>query len=251
MSAPALVLSNISKSFGGIHALEGVGTTVDFGAVTSVVGDNGAGKSTFLKIASGVEQPDSGEILVRGKAVQLRGPHEAQANGIGVVHQDLGLVPSLTIWQNLFLGREKVIGPEWAGLLQRRGMMKEARRVLDDFGIRIPKGAIDKPVAELSGGQRQAIAICRAAHEGHDILLLDEPTAALGLIESERTLETIIALKERGLAILLISHNFADVEKVSDRVLILRAGREIGRLEGSEVQESNIIDLLKGTRQTA
>ncbi|WP_167042312.1 ATP-binding cassette domain-containing protein [Salinibacterium sp. ZJ454] len=254
MTEHALVLQNITKTFGGIHALSDVGAVVSFGSVTSVVGDNGAGKSTLLKIASGVEQPDSGDILVRGESMRLRSPQDAEAAGIGVVHQDLGLVPGLAIWQNLFLGREQVAGNgalRGIGVLRRQKMIREARDVLDDFGIRIPAGAITRPVAALSGGQRQAIAICRAAHDGHNILLLDEPTAALGLIEAERTIATIESLKARGLAILLISHNFEDVCDVSDRVLVLRAGREIGRLEGTEVRQEHIVEILKGKRDAA
>lgn len=244
----AMRLEGIKKSFGHVRALAGVDLDIWFGRATALVGDNGAGKSTLLKIAAGVEQPDDGYIRVRGTTVDLRSPQEARSLGIEAVHQDLALVPNLTVSENMFLGRELRYGGGLLGrlgFLRRREMREESEQALGRLGIELPRGAARKKVAVLSGGQRQAVSISRAVHMGHDILLLDEPTAALGLIETQKTLDMVNRLKEQGLAILVISHNFGDVAAVADQVVILRRGEQIASLEGDEVRQDRIVGILK------
>ncbi|MFG1949919.1 ATP-binding cassette domain-containing protein [Micromonospora sp. NPDC048830] len=222
---PFLQVSGVRKAYGHVQALRGVDLEVRTGEVHALLGDNGAGKSTLMKILAGVTAPDSGEIRVGGKPVTARSPRDMQAAGVATVFQDLALAPSLDAGENVFLGRE-ITRP---GLLGRLGFVDRAemrRRTQDQIaalGSTIP--SLRVPVGSLSGGQRQAVAIARAAVWGSAMLMLDEPTAALGVRQTEQVLELIRRVRTRGdTAVLLISHNLPDVFAVADRVTVLRLG---------------------------
>lgn len=224
---------------------------VRFGHATALVGDNGAGKSTLLKIAAGVIQPDAGTIRVRDKAVDLRSPQEARAYGIEVVYQDLALVPTLTVAENMFLGRELLRSGQLGrriGLLQRRAMETASEESFAKLGVTLPPGSARKKASLLSGGQRQAVSISRAVHMGRDILLLDEPTAALGVVETQHALDMVKRMKTDGLAVLVISHNFGDVADIADEVVILRRGEPLASLSGADVRQDRIVQILKEGR---
>jgi simple sugar transport system ATP-binding protein len=225
VSGGALRVEHLSKSFGAVTALIDVSLQVEPGEVLGLIGDNGAGKSTLIKILSGYQQPDSGRIHVNGEEVQLRSVTHARSLGIDTVYQDLALVPGLSVYHNMFLKREltRGIGPvRW---LNNREMRKRARQYLEDIGVRTMR-SVDYEVAQLSGGQRQAIAIARSTHSDAKILLLDEPLAAMGAREGKLILDLIRSLKARGdISMLLIAHNYVHVFEVCDRVNLLRNGK--------------------------
>ncbi len=245
-SSVALELQGVSKAYGGVQALRDVSFTMQFGEITAIVGDNGAGKSTILKTLSGVTQPDGGGIYKRGRPVRIVNPRHARRLGIEIVHQDLGLVPTLSVSANMFLGQELLRGGRLGrliGLVDRTKMDRETSRILRD--LKIDLDAADRQVSLISGGQRQAIAIGRGVHIGQDILLLDEPTAALGVVESTRVLKLLSELREKGLAILLVSHRLDEVVEIADDVVILRQGQVIGRCRGDGVTRERVLDVLK------
>ena len=220
----AIRVENIRKSFGVVTALEDVSLHLGHGEVLGLIGDNGAGKSTLIKILTGYHKPDSGRIFVHGEEVQLRSVTHARTLGIDTVFQDLALVPGLSVFHNMFLNRELTRGIGPLRFLNNRAMRKRSRAYLDDIGVRVP--SMDAEVARMSGGQRQAIAIARSTHSDANIILLDEPLAAMGAREGALIIELILELKQRGdVSIIVIAHNYVHVFEMCDRVNLLRNGR--------------------------
>src|SRR5690606_15412626 len=233
MAQPILELSGISKRFGAVQALSDVDLTVHAGEVVALLGDNGAGKSTLVKVIAGVNPADSGTILWEGKPVQINRPSDAQQLGIATIYQDLALCDNLDIVANLFLGTERTA----LGVLDELEMERRAHELLDSLSVRIPNLRI--PVAALSGGQRQIIAIARSLLGDPKVVMLDEPTAALGVAQTAQVLDLIERLRDQGLGVILISHNMAAVRAVADRAVVLRLGRNAGdfRIEDTSYEE--------------
>jgi len=246
----ALEVDNVSKSFGSINALEGVSLRIAGGRVTVLVGDNGAGKSTLVKILSGILAPTSGTLRVDGNAVELKEARAARAYGVHTVFQDLGLVGPLTIAENMFLCTEKrvrVLGLP-TPFLDREGMRLAARRALDNLGVSTVRD-IDATVESLSGGQRQTVAIARAVRERARVVILDEPTAALGVAQSAQVLKLMGRLRDAGTAVLVVSHNLREVFAVSDIVVVLRLGKVAQVFETSRTNEEEVIGAIMGVRR--
>jgi ABC-type sugar transport system ATPase subunit len=247
--AVALEVDNVSKTFGSINALEGVSLQLAAGRVTALVGDNGAGKSTLVKIMSGVLTPTSGGVRVGGRAVELRDPRSARAQGIHTVFQDLGLVGPLSIVENLFLCTEiklRAMGMR-TPFLDREAMRTAARKALDNLGITTVRD-IDAPVESLSGGQRQSVAIARAVREQASVVILDEPTAALGVAQAAQVLKLMERLRAGGTAVLVVSHNLREVFAISDVVVVLRLGRVAQIFETSRTTEEEVVGAIVGAR---
>lgn len=237
---PVLELRSIDKRFGAVQAL----TDVDFaaypGQVVALVGDNGAGKSTLVKAISGVGPPTSGQILFEGKPTKIDKPQDATALGIATVYQDLALCDNLDVVANLFLGSEKAHFT-WISEIE---MEKRAHELIEQLSVRIP--TVRVPVASLSGGQRQGIAIARSLLGEPKVVILDEPTAALGVAQTAQVLDLVVRLKERGLAVIMISHNLADVFAVADRVVVLRLGKNAGDFLVGETDTDAIVSAITG-----
>ncbi|MEH0935067.1 ATP-binding cassette domain-containing protein [Micromonospora psammae] len=242
---PVLAMSGISKRFGAVQALSDVSLEVRPGEVVALVGDNGAGKSTLIKVIAGVNPADTGEIRWTGRQVQIGRPADASALGIATVYQDLALCDNLDVVANLYLGRELTR----AGLLDEIGMERRARELLTSLSVKIP--SVRVPVAALSGGQRQSVAIARSLLGEPRLVLLDEPTAALGVAQTAEVLDLIERLKKRGLGVLLISHNLADVKAVADRVVVLRLGRNGGVFDPSRTSQEEIVQAITGALDNA
>jgi simple sugar transport system ATP-binding protein len=245
--APLLVCHNLSKRFGGVHALENVSFELRRGEVLALAGDNGAGKSTLIKAISGVHQQDEGEICYKGETVSFNGPKDARALGIETIYQDLALADNLDVGANVFLGRE----PEsrFLGLfprLDRKFMRAAAHTVLETLDIDIPEAKLHQPVRNLSGGQRQAVAIGRAIYWNAELLIMDEPTAALGVPEQRKVRELILGLKNKDVGIIFISHNLQDIFAVADRILVLRRGIKAGERRPDETTTDEIVKLMVG-----
>ncbi|MGW3041110.1 ATP-binding cassette domain-containing protein [Kitasatospora sp. NPDC001159] len=243
--APVLALRGVSKRFGAVQALTDVHLEVHAGEVVALVGDNGAGKSTLVKTIAGVHPIDEGTIEWEGNAVSIGRPNDAQALGVATVYQDLALCDNLDVVGNLFLGREL----KSFGTLDEVAMEKRARELLDTLSIRIPSVRI--PIAALSGGQRQVVAIARALVGDPKIVILDEPTAALGVEQTAQVLDLVERLRERGLGVILISHNMADVKAVADTVAVLRLGRNNGVFEVAGTSHEEIISAITGATENA
>jgi len=228
MSAPVLELKGVNKRFGAVQALTDVDFTVHAGEVVALVGDNGAGKSTLIKAISGVGLADSGEFLFEGRPASIGGPQDAANLGIATVYQDLALADNLDVAANLYLGRESYLpGPaQHLKMINDIGMEKTSVELITSLSSRIP--SVTTPVASLSGGQRQIVAIARSLLGEPKLVMLDEPTAALGVAQTRQVLDLILRLKERGLAVIVISHNLADVFEVADRIVVLFLGRNAG-----------------------
>ena len=237
-----LGLENIHKAFGGIVAIEDFSLELKAGEIVALVGDNGAGKSTLIKIISGVYTPTSGTISLDGETTSFADATVARARGIEVVYQDLALADLQPVYMNLFLGREKTRPP--FGLLDRRAMIEETRQLVDELDVRIPSAK--ESIRNLSGGQRQGVAIARATHWAQKLVLLDEPTAALGVAETARVEKQIAALRERNLAILIISHSLDQVFRLSDRICVLRRGKQIGVRETAKTDKNEIVSMITG-----
>jgi ABC-type sugar transport system ATPase subunit len=231
----------LSKSFGHVRALQAVDLDIRQGEVLAIVGDNGAGKSTLTKILSGVFPPDRGEIHVGGQLVRIANPHHARDLGIATVFQNLALVDSRDVAANLFLGREPT---RWKVFVDRRRMFSEARRVVSDLRVHMPNLTVD--VGQLSGGQRQTLAIGRATAQQGRVILMDEPTAALGVRESRKVLDLIRHLREGGTGVVVISHNLSHVFSVADRILVLRRGRVSGIRDKASTTPDEIVKLIVG-----
>jgi len=238
---PILQLKNIRKAFGGVTAIEDFSLDLHAGEVVALVGDNGAGKSTLIKIISGVHPPTSGQILLDGVPASFADASVARERGIEVVYQDLALADQQPVYMNLFLGREPTTA---FGLLDRRRMVAETEALVKELDVRIPSARAT--IRDLSGGQRQGVAIARATHWAKKLVLLDEPTAALGVAETARVEATIQALKARNLAILIISHSLDQVFRLSDRISVLRRGRQIGMRDTVRTDRNEIVSMITG-----
>lgn len=245
----ALEVRNLSKHYGGIYALAEVSLAFRKGEVTAIVGDNGAGKSTLLKAICGALVPDSGQILVEGKEFEFRGPNDARQAGIETVHQDLALANNLSVAQNMFLGREEVAGVWPFKFLRARSMNKKAFETINGLSVNVPSP--QAMVEELSGGQRQAIAIARATTWGNHVVLMDEPTAALGVTETARVEGLITTLRERGLCVVIVSHDLGQVFRVSDRIAVMRQGRLVAHSVTAETTGDELLALITGLKETA
>jgi simple sugar transport system ATP-binding protein len=242
--APLLEIRNISKYYGNIIALRDITTSVNAGEVTCVLGDNGAGKSTFIKILAGAHQQSEGQLLVEGEEVMFDSPRDALARGIATVYQDLAVVPLMSVWRNFFLGSEptKRLGPfRW---IDRPTAGRIAKEEMSKMGIDIRD--VEQPVGTLSGGERQSVAIARAAYFGAKVLILDEPTSALGVKQSGVVLKYIIEARNRGLGVIFITHNPNHAYPVGDRFLILNRGRSLGDFRKEEIGRDELIKLMAG-----
>jgi D-xylose transport system ATP-binding protein len=242
---PLLALFGLSKRFGAVQALTDTALDVYPGEVVALVGDNGAGKSTMIKVIAGVHPADSGTILWEGRTVTIAKPHDATALGIATVYQDLALADNLDVVGNLFLGHEVVR----FGILDDIRMEQRARELLSTLGVNIP--SVRVPVAALSGGQRQSVAIARSLLGEPRVVLLDEPTAALGVAQTAQVLDLIERLRDRGLGVILISHNLADVKAVADRVIVLRLGRNAGEFDMATATQEQIVQAITGASDNA
>ncbi len=241
-----LTAENITKSFGGIHALKSASITMRRGEITALIGDNGAGKSTLVRCLSGIHKPDSGTITLDGEQVVFETPHHASQSGIETVHQNLALVEELAVWQNFFLGRELTRRLGLIRTLDRKAMKAHAAELLQDLAVNAP--SVTSKVRRLSGGQRQAVAIARAAGRNSKIVIMDEPTAALGVQETARVEHVINTLRDSGVAVLLISHNFDQVMRLADHIWVMRAGVAVAGRRASATSGDELVALITGAR---
>ena len=241
--SPTLELRGVNKSFGAIQVLHDVNLTAYLGQVTALVGDNGAGKSTLIKAIAGIHPIDSGEFLFDGRPVSISGPRDAAALGIEVVYQDLALADNLDVVQNMFLGRERHNGI----LLDEVSMEQSARDTLTRLSVRTLK-SVRQPVSSLSGGQRQTVAIAKAVLWESKVVILDEPTAALGVAQTRQVLDLVRRLADTGHAVIFISHNMVDVFEVADRVAALYLGRVAADVPITEVDRTRVIELITSGR---
>ena len=244
MTVPLLELRNVTKYYGNILALRDITTSVNAGEVTCVLGDNGAGKSTFIKIIAGAHQPSEGQLLIDGEEVLFDSPRDALNLGIATVYQDLAIVPLMSVWRNFFLGSEptKSIGP--FRRIDKATASRVAKEELAKMGIDIRD--VEQSVGTLSGGERQSVAIARAVYFGAKVLILDEPTSALGVKQSGVVLKYIIEARKRGLGVIFITHNPNHAFPVGDRFLILNRGRSMGDYRKGEVNRDELIRLMAG-----
>jgi D-xylose transport system ATP-binding protein len=237
---PTLELRGVSKSFGSVQALRGVDFAVRDGEVMALVGDNGAGKSTLIKCVAGIYSIDDGQILFDGKQVSIHGPKDAARLGIEVVYQDLALCDNLDVVQNMFLGRE-VHDPVYR--LREAPMEQRTIETLKSLAV-TTIGSVRQPVATLSGGQRQSVAVARAVLWNNRVVFLDEPTAALGVAQTRQVLDLVKRLGDQGLAVVIVSHNLIDVFEVADRISVLRLGRNVGVFERSQATQQEIVQAI-------
>ncbi len=239
MQAPFLELRGVNKSFGAVHVLRDVAMSVRAGEVTALVGDNGAGKSTLVKCVGGIHPMDNGEMFIEGNEVHVHNPRDAAQLGIEIVYQDLALCDNLDIVQNMFLGRERATG--W--ILNEPEMEQLARKTLDSLAVRTVS-SVRQPVSALSGGQRQTVAIAKAVLWNSKLVILDEPTAALGVAQTAQVLELVRTLADNGLAVILISHNMNDVFAVSDRIAALYLGQMVAQVKTTDVTHAQVVELI-------
>jgi D-xylose transport system ATP-binding protein len=244
-AGPLLALKGTSKSFGAVEALKNVDLELRPGEVVGLVGDNGAGKSTLIKAIAGVQPADRGEAYFEGKPVTLTSPQAATRLGIATVYQDLALCENLDVVENLYLGQE--VGNQIPGLhlLDEPTMEQRTLELLDSLGV-TTIGSVRTEVAQLSGGQRQAVAIARSLLGQPKVVLLDEPTAALGIVQTREILNLIGRLKERGLGVVVISHNLANVFEVADRIVVLRLGRAVASLDADDARREDVVGAITG-----
>jgi ABC-type sugar transport system ATPase subunit len=244
---PVLVAEHISRSFGAVTALRDASISIEEGQILGLVGDNGAGKSTLIKVLAGVVTPDSGRITLDGADLTHKGPQDALNSGIETVYQDLALVDTMAAYQNVYMGREVLARSPFLRVFNKvddRAMRKGARDVLDDLGVKIP--SVNANVKQMSGGQRQCLAIARAVLWGRRIVILDEPTAALGVHESEQVLDLVSRLRERQVSVILVTHNMQHLMHVADRVTIMRLGQTIARRSIKNTTVEEIVGLITG-----
>jgi D-xylose transport system ATP-binding protein len=243
-ASPLLQVRSVTKSYGAVTALRNAQLMVHRGEVVALTGDNGAGKSTLGKILSGIVAPDSGEIWFEGRRVAIRHPHDATALGIQTVYQDLALCDNLDVVENIFLGRE-ARKPAWhAFRLARPAMERQARELLESVGARIAD--IDAPVSSLSGGQRQCAAVCRAILGDPKLVILDEPTAALGVAQKREVLDLVARLREQNRGVIVVSHDLVQMLKVADRVVVLRLGESVADRPAHEWTEHSLVSAITG-----
>ena len=243
MDVPVIELTGVRKSFGPVEVLKGVDLAVYAGKVTALVGDNGAGKSTLIKGLAGVQPYDEGVVKFNGEEVNLHTPRDAAALGIEVVYQDLALCENLDIVQNMFLGREEISG----GTLSEGVMEREAAQTLQSLSVRTVKSVRQK-VSSLSGGQRQTVAIARSVLKNAKLVILDEPTAALGVAQTEQVLSLVRRLADSGVGVLIISHNLVDVFAVADYISVLYLGQMVARVNASETNNSDVVGYITGSK---
>jgi D-xylose transport system ATP-binding protein len=243
MATPIVELSDIVKSFGPVDVLKGVGLKVFPGKITALVGDNGAGKSTLIKGLAGVQPYDSGTVRFNGEPIVLHNPRDASRLGIEVVYQDLALCDNLDIVRNMFLGREET---EW-GTLNEGQMEKEASDTLRSLSVRTVKSVRQK-VSSLSGGQRQTVAIARSVLKEAKVVILDEPTAALGVAQTEQVLSLVKRLAEQGVGVLMISHNLVDVFQVADYISVLYLGQMVASIETKDTKSDDVVGYITGSK---
>lgn len=239
MTTAVLSLRGVNKSFGPVHVLKDVDLDVYAGKVTALVGDNGAGKSTLIKCIAGIYNPEAGDFFFEGSKVTIGGPRDATTLGIEIVYQDLALCDNLDIVHNMFLGREQKRGP----VLNESSMEALARKTLDGLSVRTVK-SIRQTVASLSGGQRQTVAIARAVLWNSKVVILDEPTAALGVAQTEQVLNLVRRLADNGLAVVLISHNLNDVFEVADNIAALYLGKLAAQVDKKDVEPRQVVELI-------
>ena len=243
---PLLEARGIFKNYGHVEVLRGVDFDVNPGEVTSLIGDNGAGKSTLVKILSGVIPPDKGDMQLRGETVSFASPLHAREMGIETVYQDLALAPELGPAENAYVGRE-ILKPGllgWLGVIDKKQMREKAREAFVSMGTDVKD--MDAPVAALSGGQRQSVAICRSVMWAKGLVFMDEPTAALGVRQTRKVLEMVRRVADQGIAVVLISHNMTDVLQVSDRVQVLRLGKRIVEYRRGEADVETLVGAMTG-----
>ena len=243
-TTPLVRIERVRKEFGGIVAVEELTLDVDSGEVVALVGDNGAGKSTVVKCIAGVYPPTSGQIVLEGEPVNFASPLDARSQGIEAIFQDLALANAQPVYMNMFLGRELVKGP--LRRLDRETMAAETQTLLDELDVRIDSPR--KTIRHLSGGQRQGVAIARAVRWAQRLVLMDEPTAALGVAETRRVEELIRRMRDRGRAILIVSHSLDQVFRLSDRICVLRHGKQVGIRRTSETTGDEIVAMITGLR---
>jgi ABC-type sugar transport system ATPase subunit len=242
VSSPFVAMRRISKTFGAVRALRRVDFEVSHGEIVGLVGDNAAGKSTLMKVLTGVYVPDAGEIRMDGGPVQFASPMEARAVGIEMVYQDFALVPELSVTQNIFLGREITRGIPGVRLLDQQAMAKQASELVGRLGLRIPPA--DTPVRALSGGQQQAVAVARATAFDAKLVIMDEPTASLGTTAIGKVRETIGRLKAHGVSVILISHRLEDVFTTADRVVVMKHGHVVGARAVAETMADEVLHMI-------
>ncbi len=239
-----LEIKSVSKRFGGVQALDDVSIHLKEGEVLALAGDNGAGKSTLIKVVSGVYHPDNGDIIYNNENIQLDNPRFAREKGIETIYQDLALADNLNVGANIFLGREPITKKFGIPVIDRELMLSESKKILKNLEINIPESSLDEPVGKLSGGQRQAVAIGRALYWNAKLLIMDEPTAALGVPEQRNVMELIKKLKEKKVSIIFISHNLTDIFKASDRIVVLRRGVIAGERLIEETNSDEVVKLM-------
>jgi ABC-type sugar transport system ATPase subunit len=245
---PLLAAIDLNKHFGGLVAVDHVSLEVRAGEVVGLLGDNGAGKSTLIKMISGVYHPDGGRLVLNGQEVSFSSPQDARNAGIETIYQDLALCENLDAGANIFLGREPV--RRALGVLKtvdRGRMLTESKRILNQLDIRIPR--LSRPISQMSGGQRQAVAIARAVYWNARLMIMDEPTAALGVPEQRKVLALVRTLKGHGVGVIIISHNLQDVFDVADRVVVMRRGRAVGERRVAETSTSDLLGLMVGVER--
>ena len=249
---PLIEARGLSKHYGTIVANDDVDIAIGHGEIVAVVGDNGAGKSTLAKMLSGAVVPDAGEILMEGRPVSLRSPVEARAQGIETIYQDLAMAPNLDVVTNLYLGRERLVrGPgRLLGMVDRRAMRAEVSEHLKELDINIPR-LWGTPVESLSGGQRQSVAIARALVWASKLVIMDEPTAALGVKQSAAVLQIAKNIRDKGISVVIISHILPHVLELADRIVVMRHGRKVEDVSAEELDEHKLIELIVGLRSPA
>jgi simple sugar transport system ATP-binding protein len=244
---PLLQVVDLHKHFGGLVAVDKVSMEVYPGEVVGLVGDNGAGKSTLIKMVSGVYRPDGGQILLEGQEVRFDTPMEARDRGIETIYQDLALCENLDAAVNIFLGREPM--RRQLGLFKtvdRKHMLAESETALDQLDIEIPN--LQRPMRDMSGGQRQAVAIARAVYWNARLMIMDEPTAALAVAEQRKVLDLCRTLRDQNVPVLIISHNLLDVFAVADRIVVLRRARKVAELNAQETNMDEVVALMTGSK---
>lgn len=244
VGSPLLEARDIRKSFDAVRALQGVNLTIDKGRVTALLGDNGAGKSTMVRCLTGVHPPDSGEILFAGEPIRLNSPDDARKLGIETVYQELGLIEDLQVWQNLFLNRELLRSIALVKVLDKKQMISRSGQILQELDVDVPN--VRATVRRMSGGQRQSVAIARAANWGKALVIMDEPTAALGVRETAAVESLIGRLRDDGVTVLLVSHDMAQVMRVADTAWVLRRGMAAARRSISATSGDELVGLITG-----
>ncbi len=241
---PLLEVRGVSKYFGNVIALKDISLGVNAGEVTCVLGDNGAGKSSFIKILAGVHPHDDGEFLVEGDEVHFKSPRDARERGIATVFQDLATVPLMSVWRNFFLGSEPTVGKGPLRRIDVKRAQRTMREEMQKMGIDVRDA--DQPVGTLSGGERQAVAIARAVYFGAKVLILDEPTSALGVKQSGVVLRYVVQARERGLGVIFITHNSHHAYPVGDRFVILNRGKLVGDWRRGEIDRDELVKKMSG-----